>query len=153
MKRCNLQPELSCETVAIACRACSRIGKTAGTDDDAVKGICACVCLHACDADTAVVLRCDKLGYGFVADGDAGITASAFQRRNDIMRIVGDGKDTAAAFGLDGNTEIFKHVFGFLRRKTVDCAEEETRIGRDRFDEVIGGAVIGDVAPSLSRDS
>ena len=152
MQRRDRQTQLPRKTEAVSGRARSGIGKSAGADDDTVKGIRTGVGFHTGDTCAVFILRCDKLGHRFMTDGDACIPTPPLQCRNDIMGIVGDGEHTASALGFDGDTEIFKQILRFLRRKAVDCAVEKPGIGRNGFNEVIGGAVIGDVAASLACD-
>ena len=142
-------PRFSCKAVAVAVRAGHGIGLASRTKNDCVRERLAV----RGDHPRGATVTDDNILYSFLYDMHAEGAAIFFQCRHDIPCPVGLRKDALAAFGLERHAKPFKKRLGVLGGKPRERGVKKARIGGDVREKLVLVAVVGDVAPPLSRDA
>ena len=87
-----------------------------------------------------------------IHDPDTQFLQTAQQSRGDIGCMIRDGKDTPSPFNFDRAAVLFKEILYHLMVKAVDSAVQKLVVSGDISEKILCGAVIGQVAASLSGD-
>ena len=96
---------------------------------------------------------CPDVSKTFPDKANAGAFCHALQRIGNVVGVIGNGKHALAALGFERHARLFKKILHGLRRKGVQRAFEEARIGAHLLQKFLRRAVIRNIAPALSGDA
>ena len=111
------------------------------------------LCLHACNTDSSVFLKCQDAFYGtVVADPDIPALQVGEERPGHVGSVVGDGEDPVAALCFDRTAVICHELHHLLLVIPVERAVQEFRVRHDMSHEVLRIARVREVAPAFTCD-
>ena len=113
----NRMPERSCEPVSVTVRACQGIGSSARSDDNRVE-----LSLSAAISDKLFTLVV-YLNSKHLAEHKfhSCLLTLVKHRRDDVRRLIRNGKNTVSSLDLQGHSRILKELLCVLLRMLTEC--------------------------------